>query len=110
MDVFTQLYIETILWAELDDTRPLDEKYNQASFAPETIQRIQADCKRFQEENPEVHENPSLGGYHFWLQRNGHGAGFRDGDWECEGKLANAGLAFGRLDLYVGDDGLLYFL
>ena len=42
----------------------------------------------------------------FWLNRNGHGAGFWDGDWPKHGaELDKAAHSYGEFDLYVGDDG-----
>ncbi len=43
------------------------------------------------------------------LTRNGHGAGFWDGDWpEAEGEaLTKLAKAEGELDLYEGDDGII---
>ena len=47
--------------------------------------------------------------YDFWLTRNGHGAGFWDGDWgEVGDKLTELCKPYGSVDVYVGDDGLIY--
>jgi len=46
----------------------------------------------------------------FWYTRNGHGAGFWDGDWPepaCS-KLTGFSERFGEAHVYKGDDGLLY--
>ena len=42
-------------------------------------------------------------GHDFWLTRNGHGAGFRDGDWPepFAAKLTEAAKRAGERDLYV---------
>jgi hypothetical protein len=52
----------------------------------------------------------SCGGHDFWLTRNGHGAGFWDGDWpkEAGDRLTKACEEFGEFDLYIGDDGMIY--
>lgn len=49
-------------------------------------------------------------GHDFWLTRNGHGAGFWDGDWPepYASKLDAAAKAAGSLDAYLGDDGKVY--
>jgi len=49
-------------------------------------------------------------GHDFWLTRNGHGAGFWDGDWQepAGAELSKASKAFGEINLYVSDDGKLY--
>jgi hypothetical protein len=49
-------------------------------------------------------------GYDFWLTRNGHGAGFWDGDWPepAATYLTKESKKFGTANLYLGDDGLIY--
>jgi hypothetical protein len=51
-----------------------------------------------------------MGGHDFWLTRNGHGCGFWDGDWDEPDAttLTDASNAMGGVDLYVGDDGVVY--
>ena len=45
----------------------------------------------------------------FWLTRNHHGAGFWDGDYGSYGdQLTAIAETFSEVDLYVGDDGLIY--
>jgi hypothetical protein len=51
----------------------------------------------------------SMAGHDFWLTRCGHGGGF----WEGTGPSPipvgwTSPRAFGNVDLYVGDDGLIY--
>lgn len=122
---FTDAYIECALWASLDDDdQPLDE--HDGEISEETLTRVREDCAKFIEqtssvldavEQTGVHgDTYAMAGHDFWLTRNGHGAGFWDGDWDVEipgasdaGKvLTNAAHAFGGYDLYVGDDGLIY--
>ena len=45
-----------------------------------------------------------------WLTRNGHGAGFWDGDWPepVASRLTKSAKRFGSFDLYVGDDGKVH--
>jgi hypothetical protein len=49
-------------------------------------------------------------GHDFWLTRNGHGAGFWDGDWpEAYEKMFTKGAeSYGDFTLYLGDDGKVY--
>ena len=50
---------------------------------------------------------------HDWvLTRNGHGAGFWDGDWAAPfgEQLTALCKAQGEIEAYVGDDGLVYAL
>jgi hypothetical protein len=44
------------------------------------------------------------------LTRNGHGAGFWDGDWpQTVGqRLTKAAKIYGSVDLVIGKDGLIY--
>jgi hypothetical protein len=48
-------------------------------------------------------------GHDIWLTRNGHGAGFFDRSYENEQPLMDAAKALSVVDLYLGDDGKLYF-
>jgi hypothetical protein len=52
----------------------------------------------------------SRAGHDFWLTRNGHGAGFWDGEWykEVGERLTKASKAFGEVNIYVGDGDLIY--
>jgi len=103
---------------------PADENYGVSDLAPEALARMVADCEKFQADNAEWITDAHLtnansealwdadekAGHDFWLTRNGHGAGFWDGDWlDDAGKaLTAASKAFGECSLYVGDDGRLY--
>lgn len=123
LDEFTKSYIETALWSSTDETdTPLDSQYGIEDLSEECLKQMQEDCKAFQESNaqwlvPEHmmvsnHSGTALirGGHDFWLTRNGHGAGFWDGDWSVEAHLAmtQCSKAYGSVDLYVGDDGKIY--
>ena len=58
----------------------------------------------------ESEREAAMAGHDFWLTRNGHGAGFWDGDWPLPyaDLLDKAAQAAGTCDLYVGDDGMIY--
>jgi hypothetical protein len=49
-------------------------------FTVDAIARGLADCERFLTKHPELTDSEQAG-HDFWLTRNGHGAGFDDGDW-----------------------------
>jgi len=51
-----------------------------------------------------------MAGHDYWLTRNGHGAGFWDGDWPepYAAQLDDSAHAYGTVELYVGDDGKIY--
>ena len=112
LDTFTQAYIEAALWSSTDDDRePLDSLYGIEDIATDTLKEIIADCQDFQDSFGEmIADSPERAGHDFWLTRNRHGAGFWDGDWPQEvGKhLTDMSHPYGEVNLYVGDDGLIY--
>jgi hypothetical protein len=113
MDEFTRDYIRALLWSSTDDEgNPLDREHTVLDLAPQAKQLVIADCKRFQELAAKEldGEDPSQAGHDFWLTRNGHGAGFWDGDWPepAATRLAELSREFGEANPYVGDDGLIY--
>lgn len=120
LETFKRAYIEAMLWSSTnDDDEPLDANYAMDDLSPEAADRIAEDCGQFYRENLELISADNVvtqygadaqAGHDFWLTRNGHGAGFWDGDWEPEaGKaLTKASKAFGECDPYIGDDGLIY--
>ena len=107
LDVFTRSYLEGALYAELGDAGlPLDYDFGIQDFTRETIEQAIRDCTRFQEEcAPLLMEAPTgqdaeQAGYDFWLTRNGHGAGFWDGDWGTVGdRLTEASERFGKVSV-----------
>jgi hypothetical protein len=123
---FLRAYIATALWSStLDDGSPMDKWYWSSDLADETVARMDADCTRFETENAETLTSAIATGqvvcgpdfneweraaHDFWLTRNGHGAGFWDGDWPepYAQRLTDAAEALGSCDLYVGDDGKIY--
>jgi hypothetical protein len=110
-DVFTWTYIDCALWSSLDDGVPLDTNYDATDLAPETLEKMKADCASFQEQHWEsICRNLSRAGHDFWLMRNHHGAGFWDSDWpeEVGDELTAACQLWGEVDLSLGDDGRIY--
>ena len=118
MDEFTASYLESALWSSTDDDgTPLDAvKYSETELAPETVARFISDCARFRAINSALleqaseHQSEKRQAHDFWLTRNGHGAGFWDGDYpkDLGEALTKASETFGECDLYIGDDGLIY--
>ncbi len=126
MDEFTRQYAEAAMWSSSDESdesggEPMDNNYDFSDLADETVQQMTQDCDKFQQENEDLLEkaygatgqDSSQAAYDFWLTRNGHGAGFWDGDWDTDefdfGEvLTEAAEKFGAVDLYVGDDGKIY--
>ena len=100
-------YLETLLWAE----------NLEGEFAPQTLNSLDVELQRFYKTLEETgvygiisldHDDSSIS-HNFWLTRQGHGAGFWDGDFGLFGdQLTQISDAFGELYPYVGDDGLIY--
>jgi hypothetical protein len=115
--VFLAGYIACALWTSEEqydsEGHPVESRkmYND-DLAPETLERMEADCQSFIEKAGELIEGRhDQAGHDFWLTRNGHGSGFWDfGRWP-EGvgdTLTDLSKSFGECDLYWGDDGLIY--
>lgn len=116
IDNFTRAYIECALWSSTDNSNeqggdPLDKNYTVDDIAPVTLSEIVEDCRQFQSDNAELLtlQSNEQNGHDFWLTRNHHGAGFWDrGLGDTGDKLTEAAHVWGSVDLYVGDDGLIY--
>ncbi len=104
-------YCVTALWSSTDDQgNPLDDNYtiDDIVFNPKVAEELESFYRKAEgllhgasEINTWEHD--------FWLTRNGHGAGFWDGDYLEGDKLTALAESYGGSDLYVGDDGKLYF-
>jgi len=117
IDAFTRAYIETALWSSNDESderggEPMDANYSVDDLSDEAIERMARDCTRFRElagENIHGLDETTVA-HDFWLTRNGHGAGFWDGDYEqtLGDDLTRLSETFGACWLGVGDDGTIY--
>lgn len=120
---FTDAYIVAAMWSSIDDGgTPLDSAHDTDDLAPETLARMRADCRSFYDANvshifcdgaPNANDGSgvaTMAGHDFWLTRNGHGAGFWDGDWPEPAAtiLDEASKNFGEFNLYVGGDDMVY--
>ena len=127
-------YLEAALWSSFDcddsdNSAPLDKNYGSNDWSNDAISEACADCRRFLELLQETdcdgfdnlldaaiyEQGENLLGHDFWLTRNGHGAGFWDGDYGKYGDAICKVLydEFGRyseVDVYADDDGELRFL
>jgi hypothetical protein len=128
LESFIDSYIETMLWAENDESDPetggdpLDDNYGPDDISAEAMDEIRRDCIAFYHANRSLIESAhhpeysaeEMAGHDFWLTRNGHGAGFWDRPevygQENADKLSDAADAFGSCHPYVGDDGLIYLV
>lgn len=114
MNKLVNSYLDTALWSSTDDNGdPLDDKYSIDDLAPETIAKAEKDTEDFLVKAGSLLDlyDDSIAMHDFWLTRNHHGAGFWDGDYtkDIGDKLTELSHSFGETDLYVGDDGKLYF-
>lgn len=116
LERFIRAYIEAALFSSTDNSddsggEPLDNNYSRGDLDASALKRIRADCTAFFLANlQDFNGRFEQAGHDFWLTRNGHGAGFWDGDWpeEVGERLTKASEAFGECDIYVGDDRSLY--
>ena len=120
-DKLVRGYLECLFWSEMDQTNdqgcsPLEDNYSPDDLAPCAMQLIEADCAKFLERAetsiPHLLDDHFLEqiGHDFWLTRNGHGAGFWDGDYDkaAGDELTRLAREFGTINAVVGDDGLIY--
>lgn len=120
---FIEGYLTAALWSSsdtLEDGSTVDlDNYEWGNGEAE---KLHADCISFIEANnddlwiyPDHYTPPSgydvweCAGHDFWLTRNGHGTGFWDrGLGELGERLTEASDTFGTVELYLGDDELVY--
>jgi hypothetical protein len=113
-DKITKHYAIAALWSSTDDEgEPLDAVYSIDDISATTYGQMSEDVLQFIKTNEALliasGQSDEQIGHDFWLTRNGHGAGFWDrGLGDVGDKLTEACKAFGGVDLYVGDDGLIY--
>ena len=112
---FFEAYVECLIWSEGHGGgySPANGHIPSPGVGAITlggIREILSDCERFMREAGEmVVDDPSQAGHDFCLTRNGHGAGFDDGDWPENGKgltdlcekCGGQGLQMYRGKLYV---------
>ena len=112
-------YIECALWSSQDwreegeDPEPFDAWASADDLAPATVAEMREDCAAMIAECDAIDGSDwwtdEQFGHDFWLTRNGHGAGFWDrGQGDAGEKLTRAAKVYGTVDLYTGDDGLIY--
>ena len=113
-------YLETALWSSTDtmpghegeEPEHLDGNFGIEDISPETKAKCKKDVDEFFQKAKELlgdaflELDPTSVGHDFWLTRNGHGAGFWDGDYpkDIGDKLTELSHSFGGVDMYIGDD------
>lgn len=120
LETFIKAYIECALWSSVDgDGTPLDDSSYEGALSAGAMATMADDATDFYNSfhtlfdgqyGSAKHSDAELAGHDFWLTRNGHGAGFWDGDLpeKIGNELTEMAEAYGSADLYVGDDGLIY--
>lgn len=105
LDVFFNAYVEAALFTSDDsDGTPLDQNYSSGDFTKDALKKMRRDADAFARAHAKLIEGKeSQAGHDFWLTRNGHGAGFWDGDWEepAASILDEAAKAYGEQYLEV---------
>jgi len=108
-DEFFNSYVETALWSSTDESNdrggePLDKNYDRGDITKAALKRMRKDTDAFVHAHAAMIEGKEAqAGHDFWLNRNGHGAGFWDGDWpEPDASILDkASKSFGEQNLYV---------
>ena len=111
LEDFTNATIEALFFTDTgDDEQPSPD----AELDPETRLYLMADCRswwrRFGCYVDVAGGTPKQAGHDFWLTRNGHGAGFWDGDWPepWATQFTEGAQSYCVFETYEGDDGLIY--
>lgn len=113
---FIQGYWMCALWSSVD-THPKTGKdveldlFGFDEIDPATYTDMVKDCNAFMDQNSAdlAGIEASQAGHDFWLTRCGHGAGFWDRDLgEVGDRLTASCKQFGNVDLYIGDDMMIY--
>lgn len=111
-DIFFHSYLETALWSSTDgEDKHLDQNYDFKDIDRESYTHLKDEAQKFFNETYDmISSDLKKAGHDFWLTRNGHGAGFWDGDWDDEvgKKLTQVSKKYKEIDLYVGDDDKIY--
>lgn len=132
LDEFVRGYCTAALWSSTDSVvveqhdQRVDVNLDDYEWADGEVEKRRAECEAFIDYvgAEYIHEyRERLGpvaqrgegtaydwaGHDFWLTRNGHGAGFWDrGIGPLGTRLTDASKTFGGVDLYLGDDLLVY--
>lgn len=109
-------YLTTVLWCENDDEgQQLEANYGIVDIDKESFTEAEKELSLFLkivdvlELGSENSTNQIV--HDFYLTKNGHGAGFFDGDYPETGEmLGKIAIAFGEQYWFVNDDGKIYLM
>lgn len=109
---FLKGYIETALWLAEDEMtlETKDSRGELARILPAVLKEMAEDCEAFwQAHSEELGTDYERAGSDFFLSRNGHGAGYFDGDYgdHCR-TLQLAARVYGTFALVVPASGSIY--
>ncbi len=117
LEDFVASYTAAALWSSSDtNDEGKDVALDNFDLADSALESMTEDCKDFMITHKDLlaeyvaaGQTLDQAGHDFWLTRCDHGAGFWDrGLGELGTKLSEAAKAFGSVDLYLGDDGLVH--
>lgn len=122
IDSFIEGYLTAALWSSTDTLNGEDVNLDDFEWADGQEEKLKADCLDFiianaadllayEEQKTHAIEYGAFecAGHDFWLTRCWHGAGFwARGLGELGNRLTAASKAYGNIDLYLGDDELVY--
>lgn len=110
-------YLETVLWCENEEETgfPLNKNYGLQDVDEESYREAERELSIFLgivnvlELGSENSKDQIV--HDFYLTRNGHGAGFFDGDYPKTGEtLGKIAQVFGEQYWFVNDDGKIYLM
>ena len=117
LERFTDGYMEALYFTDCGDER---QPPSDAEMDVESQKDLEADCRSWWRRfgcfvTTEVCTDAfddvvKQAGIDFHMTRNGHGVGFWEDEWpECYRYMfTNGAKAYGEVDIYLGDDGLIY--
>ena len=119
LTAFQRAYFEAVVFTDINEDREEDNPgICEADFSQKFIEESIADCEDFVNANESLLDaayearddyGDASAGHDFWLTCCGHGAGFWDRGLGTVGKqLSDAAHVYGGVDIYLGDDGLIY--
>ena len=125
-DEFFNHYIICALWSSTDtnlegENINLDNEYSINDIDKDALKQLREEAEKFYNENKHLfkyeehfkgdgyYSDAMLAGHDFWLSSHGHGAGFFDrNDLEHRGLLQERARACKEINLYIGENNLLY--